>query len=1464
MATLCFSSSGQQLQLDTSQLTTIDDFKAAVSKKASIPAQYLVALTPQGKPLKLQDLPSEREIYIYDVRISQPASPGGPSTVNVEIGLPKPHSLPDPPNRINDTKALQSWLELFRSRKAWAGRAVDDCASMAQATRDRYAEMDVMMRCLDAAVANLESVVKTIEPKYQELRKWADPAKSEYNTLVKNWQSYLSLARSIPISPGMASFMTGRNFSSKTTAARQPTLEDLLDLDTTRMTGQRAPQALRKFNQRVSDLEKTAARMLKNCQDVTQDFERLIERSAMSHDGEAAQLLEDIEAVVKKIDADYETTLELTNTARDLLQASKLAATHTERLLPSIQARALEMDDMLRYATQARNTLALESVDFMRSITDITSLTTTVKSQINVLGSEEELATFDYLRLIQQVPFMYASFTTEALKRGEWYEKVKVDASTLANEMALFQDEEIKRRKKWLKTVENLYGPQTAAGEGNVAGLEVNLLGQEEEWPTMTKKELSDFYESLQREKAEQELLNDIGKLIVDLDNPTKQQSKRLKAFKNGSVHEASLGRSGLLIRGDENALRSLQDEKQRVDNKLKTAESRVRRLEDLLHRQSQSSRPTFGNTFPSQQLPERNGSTTSVQRVSEDRRRSSSDFPEGLVQRIQQLESELSAEKEKSAAIEKDLSARTTQHETVKGQIEEANSTKKDLLENMEALKREFVEERKSLEDEIKNLKARIEDNEDEMEHFGESREHEKAHYDDRVQTLEDEMAQLAKERHDEQLKYEGQVEFLRKESKLQREQVEELEKQHKAAQDENKDQSHRLEAAKQTAESQLRALRDLHRQLDPGGNIPEDQEELIESTASKCADVLMKAQDVEANISLVHSDLHSAEVTVKDLRAELLTANESLAKEEGSTMQLREKLGEEKARVAALEGELDETRSQLNELRVKIADGETGSESLRKRLEEDEKKITTITEDLASKQSHIGSLEEELRLFKSKLEESQLKLGVLTERFVARTEHAKDLTQKLYTQNDRLRRLLERLGFSVKRQDGTVVIQRIPRAERSVQNLNDSIDPGASLRRSGTLAQTPDSSDLELLYWMNNSDPAIESEKYQAFMAELGSFDMDALIETVYKRVKDIEHMARKLQRDARSYRDKAHALQKDAHDKIAFKNFKDGDLALFLPTRNQMTGAWAAFNIGFPHYFLREQEAHRLRNREWLLARISRIQERVVDLSKSLSNQASGNGAAETDSVDEENDNPFDLSDGLRWYLIDAHEDKPGAPSTPGLGKSTVAANKVDAVAERAQVRTASGKGLGLGGRGPTGIDGVSKTLSKSLESRRSSTSSKKALPFGIGGGGKGSGLASEANSIRAAPADSPDPPAESSGQQPANITTERTNGGGEAGAGTGAESTAAAAAEQQGQRPPDSAAGTEGRRLRLPTLALARPRLLTQQQQQQQQQQPSGASESADSPSNKNRRSVIWDSLWSLDLSYESGRKGKQGA
>ncbi|KAM5355720.1 hypothetical protein ACJ41O_002366 [Fusarium nematophilum] len=1419
--------SGQRLEVDTTQFSILDDLKAWVSRNTSIPPQHIVALTPHGRTVKFASLhaevwnlardkasltSSQKEIFIYDIRISQPALAGSANLI-APIPQPKRYAGANAPNSINDVQSISSWQDLYKDRRNWAMHLVEDCGNMNATTQARYDEIDVVVKCLDAAVTNLEISIKQIEPKYNDLKKWVTPALAEHEDLVSKWERCLDLARNTPISPPMVKFMTRREVKKT-----RPALEDLIELDTARKAGKLAPTAHRRFNDKARELDNAASRMYRGLEALIADFEKLMGRSALGHSTDSGQLLEDIEAVVKQMDSDYRTALGYSGSQRDLALASKTASVHTEHMVPILKTRAKEMDDMLHYATDARNSIALESAKFMRYVTEITSLHNNVKSQINILNqSEDDMTTFDYLRLIHQLPYMYASFVAEAVRRREWVDKVKTDSSTLANEMALFQDEESKRRRKWQKMVGSMYGPEL---DTNVMGLEVNLLGEDNPWPAMTKEELNEFIQTLQDQDVDQVVLDDIMKLVQDLDNPTKQQSKRLKAFKNGSVHEAALGRSGLMIRGDDDLLRSLQDDKGKLESKLKTAESRVRRLEDLLHRQSQANRP--GNLFQPQgpQQRERGNSGSSIRSSRFDDRRRSSDGLDPLLRRITQLENELREEKQRSTRLQQELNTQTTQHEDMKGQIEEVNITKKDLLGNMEALKREFVEERKSLEGEIKALKARLEDTEDEIEHFDESRQHEKAGYVVRVEELEAEIEQINKQRQDDALKAQGQVEFLRKETRIQREQQETLERQVQSAQDEARTSLRKLEVAEQTVESQWQALTKLHVELVPDAAVPDNAVDLSESLLTLAADLLAKLRNSEADVDLLKTDAEHLTATVKELREKIVEKDTKLSEDEIAAIHLHENLSEEKAKVAALEEELADGREQLTELRAKLTDGETGSEAMQRRLEEEEKKVMTLTEEVAAKQSQVGSLEEELHLFQEKVEVLHGKVSGLNSQYELRDERTKDLTQRLFSQNERMCRLLERVGFSISRKDGEMTVTKIPRSERNAQNPNDSSDPGSSLRRSGTLNRAlADSTDLELLYWLDNSDLQVESEKYEAFMSKLGNFDMDLFSETVYRRIKEVEHMARKWQREARSYREKAHHLQKDSHEKIAFKHFKEGDLALFLPTRNQQAGAWAAFNVGFPHYFLREQDVHRLRHREWLVARISRIQERVVDLSKSL--QPSN----ETDSInDEENDNPFQLSDGLRWYLIDAFEDKPGAPSTPGMGKSTVAANTVEATAN---IHTHATVGKGKSRDSVTSIEGINKTLSKSLESRRSSTGSKKALPFQLGGGTallKNSALASETNSIRAHPTDTP-------------AGTSPTQGG----LLTAANASLAQRALGDGQ---DGQKNEQADSLSKLLMAMWQPRTGVQR------------NDSVESPTKK---SVVWDSLWSVDYNYEGGLK-----
>ncbi|EWZ51241.1 hypothetical protein FOCG_10197 [Fusarium oxysporum f. sp. radicis-lycopersici 26381] len=1396
---------GLRLEVDTAQFSILDDLKAWVSRKTSIPPQHIVALTPHGRTVKFTSLHTEKEMFIYDIRISSP----GNANLITPVPAPKRYVIPNAPNTIDDVQSISSWQELYKERRNWAMHLVEDCGQMNTTTLALYSEIDVIIKCLDAAVANLEISIKTIEPKYNDLKKWVTPALEEHRTLVENWEQYLDLARNTPISPLMVKFMTRQE-----TKKSNPTLEDLIELDTARKAGKLAPTAHRRFSDKANQLNNTASQMYRSLESLIADFEKLMSRSALGHSTDSAQLLEDIEAVVKQMDSDYRAALGYSNTQRDVAQASKTASVHTEHLVPTLKKRVKEMDELLHYATDARNSIASESAKFMRYVTEITSLHNNVKSQINVLNqSVDDMTTFDYLRLIHQLPYMYAAFVSEAVRRREWVDKVKTDSSTLANEMALFQDEESKRRRKWQKMIGSMYGPDL---DTNVMGLEVNLLGEDKPWPALTKDDLTDFVQLLQEQPVDQSVLDDVLKLVQELDNPTKQQSKRLKAFKNGSIHEVALGRSGLMIRGDDDLLQSLQEDKGKLENKLKTAESRVRRLEDLLHRQSQASRP--GNLFQPQgpQQRERGNSGSSIRSSRFDDRRRSSDGIDPLMRRITQLENELREEKQRSSRLQQELTAQSDHHENIK-----------DLLENMEALEREFVEERKNLENEIKTLRARLEDTEDEIEQFDESRQHEKAGYVVRVEELEAELEQINKQRQDDALKAQGQVEFLRKETRIQREQQEALEQQVQSAQEETQDVSRKLSVAEEALGDHWQALKRLFTELLPEAAVPDNFVDLSDVLLTQAGTLVEKSRNSEADIDLLKTKAEHFTATIAELREQLAEKDTKLSEGEMKAVHLRENLAEEKAKVIALEQELADGREQLTELRAKLSDGETGPEALQTRLEEEEKKVMALTEEVASKQSHVGSLEEELRMFQEKAESLQGKMSNLNSQYEHRDEKTKDLTQRLYSQNDRMCRLLERVGFAITRKDGDMTVTKIPRSERNAQNPNDSSDPGSSLRKSGTLSRVlGDSTDLELLYWLNNSDLQAENEKYEAFMNKIGNFDMELFSETVYRRIKEVEHMARKWQREARSYREKAHLLQKDSHEKIAFKHFKEGDLALFLPTRNQQAGAWAAFNVGFPHYFLREQDAHRLRHREWLVARISRIQERVVDLSKSLQ------PSSETDSInDEENDNPFQLSDGLRWYLIDAFEDKPGAPSTPGMGKSTVAANTVEATAN---IHTHATGGKGKSRDSVTSIEGINKTLSKSLESRRSSTGSKKALPFQLGGTAllKNSALASETNSLRAHPTDTP------SGTSP-------THGGllTAANASLAQKALAEGQKSEQTESPSKSPSGES-----------------SNQGGSAKADEPRNAVQREDSAESPTKKSVVWDSLWSVDYNYESaGRK-----
>ncbi|KAF6744689.1 hypothetical protein DFP72DRAFT_825267 [Ephemerocybe angulata] len=172
-------------------------------------------------------------------------------------------------------------------------------------------------------------------------------------------------------------------------------------------------------------------------------------------------------------------------------------------------------------------------------------------------------------------------------------------------------------------------------------------------------------------------------------------------------------------------------------------------------------------------------------------------------------------------------------------------------------------------------------------------------------------------------------------------------------------------------------------------------------------------------------------------------------------------------------------------------------------------------------------------------------------------------------------------------------------PSGRHGASHLAESM-VSTSMRNHNVMDQTGEPSPID------PSDP-------QAALDILREFDHDHFLEAIAKTGSTI----RKWQKQCREYRERAKG-------KISFRNFAKGDLALFLPTRNSVSKPWAAFNVSFPHYFLQATGhlAEQLRTREWIVARITYIAERVVDQK-------------------DESTNPYGLGDGVKYYMLEVED-------------------------------------------------------------------------------------------------------------------------------------------------------------------------------------------------------------------------------
>ncbi|KIX03353.1 uncharacterized protein Z518_06905 [Rhinocladiella mackenziei CBS 650.93] len=1290
----------------------VDALRSWIESTTAIPVTRQILMTARGKIVK--NLSNETEVYVYDKQFLSPESKPPSRT---DVGL---QPLPEPPSSLTDENSLPAWQDLFMSRRGWALGAFEIARIGLDNIETCADEATVIARSMNVALDNLRNHVTILQQRFEETRQWAQGYIHEHRDALKDWQGTADTLAELPVRDDVARVLRRpAEFEGSRSPAAVGTLFDLVDRVGLQAAAESVEQSSAEFERKLRELQSSMDKLKNDTGDVQTPPIPL-------PDVDTNALMDEVETLAKRINADYEDVLKMPDNAKSVVTASRKAAVHTRELLPALQSVVEEVVQASLAASDVRNAVSQGWYAVLQNISSRQSRLADLQLGITNLDFQDN-DNYQSLNRVFQLPLVYGATLVEATRRSEWTERMRTEVDALHEDLSQQTEEEQRRRRKWTASHSEFLNEEFNAKDTLI---DLKASAPRNSWPFVSRDEIFAWIDDL-RALGFDNAVQAITQRMKDLDAPVRKQKP--KPFKNGSIHD--LRQSVALRNGDE--LRNLRDEKSRLEEKLRASDSRVRKLEDLLHRQSQLSRPPSGIFVPGSatDFERQTPSPSPFTRQSDLSRRSSvsvrrlsnNQDEKPLVQKIVALEGQIQKLQEEAHA------ERRSSTES-RDKMQEAELVKRDLMANFEAQKQEFEEERQLLDDEVHRLKVKLDEAEEELDRLNESRDHLRIEQDQAMLDLRHELENLRTTSADDLAQSKRKLETARTEAANQREraasldrQLHQLKEERAAAQGQNMTLANQLRLMEDRQQEYVAILQGAHSNLSPTGSPPEDLRRLVNALEILSEGAAIHARGLDDSLQLATAENKALEEKVSHGEAQIKLLRQQISTAEARAGELREDLEQERSKISTLRTELAGERAEMHNLREKFAAGETGSDALRQQLKSEEQKVAELMDRKAEDEGIIQRLKHEIEDLTRDTEGATERQETLKKHLDKRGEKARQLSERLFHYHDRIIRMLEQFGYSVSRQDDTLVIQRASKVNAASAVLSGGEGSGPSAMKRTISGSTPaphysDPSDLETLYWTSDTDLNSESAKYTGFLSALQRLDIDSTIDLITKRYKDVETLAKKYQKDSRAYRERTHRSQAEAHDKIAYRSFKEGDLALFLPTRNQATRPWAAFNVGAPHYFLREQDVHKLQTRDWLLARITKIEERVVDLSRSLSTGMRGN-VSTTASVDDggstrsvDDENPFELSDGLRWYMIDASEEKLGAPGTPSVGKSTVTASNVEVKGHMGLGRKENKSGIGMGGgmgSGSATANMVTKTLTKSLDSRRSSSGSKKSV-------------------------------------------------------------------------------------------------------------------------------------------------------
>ncbi|KAG1902186.1 putative peripheral membrane protein [Suillus fuscotomentosus] len=412
--------------------------------------------------------------------------------------------------------------------------------------------------------------------------------------------------------------------------------------------------------------------------------------------------------------------------------------------------------------------------------------------------------------------------------------------------------------------------------------------------------------------------------------------------------------------------------------------------------------------------------------------------------------------------------------------------------------------------------------------------------------------------------------------------------------AQDLEKERQNRVLALVDATE-QTRAVEVMRQELSQVRSQAEEVKALEARNASKISQLVEEQGTTLRNLEAARSRGENLETQIQTARSECeelnrALKNTNLEKDRLLRVQANEHDRIMRDHIAEADGDRAVLEHQFSELRAQL-------EATERQLKEARSQTELTNADAMGLREELQRVEHELR-------EARHIERILRDDLTAGRSSQSDYEHRLENSGRLVAQMLDvAIAFRNSHCKALSLVHNLtshPSSSKHAQSLADSTFTSTQRHGQSAGAQA-------------DEPPPIDPSDLLGALESLRAFDHDHFLEAVGRTGSII----RKWQKQCKEYRERAKG-------KISFRNFAKGDLALFLPTRNSISKPWAAFNVSFPHYFLLATGhlGEQLKTREWIVARITSITERIVD-SKDPSS------------------NPYGLGDGVKYYMLEVED-------------------------------------------------------------------------------------------------------------------------------------------------------------------------------------------------------------------------------